>query len=59
MVTIFIAEKKHAPQRSLNKRVSGSVFQLSSKLPSAISDTRRDVICNWFTTENGVVKIWR
>ena len=39
MVTIFIAEKKHAPQRSLNKRVSGSGFQLSSKLPSAISDT--------------------
>jgi len=24
MVSIFIAEKKHAPQQSLNKRVSGS-----------------------------------
>ena len=59
MVSIFIAEKKHAPTTSLNKRVSGSGFQPSPKSPSTTSDTRRDVICNWFTTENGVVKIWR
>ena len=41
MVSRFIAEKKHAPQRSLNKRVSGLGFQPSPKSPSATSDTRK------------------
>jgi len=41
MVSIFIAEKKHAPQQSLNKRVSGSGFKPSPKLPSANSFIRK------------------